>query len=525
MFSQTLPNRLLPAALLALATVVAFVLIYQVFSPIECHLTDYEAACRGLRGSLIRAVFLLAVLALYLWRKPGAYQGLQKATADGAGPQVWLLVFLCGVVIALVPTALIAPDEMNHAFGTAFAFMSIGAALAGLGLLIWTANPGAWLGWLRDGNYAILAYLTVAALLPELATAIAPLWDGTKLSELTFTLVNNLLVLTGAEVFVEPDSYIIGVDGFVVQVASQCSGIEGVALVLGFMTLYALLMRSDLNMRRYWLVLLPLALMTSWGLNIVRIAVLIMIGAWVSETHALNGFHSFAGWLLFTALALVVVVVAQAIPWFHRKDRVQSKGAPLADDWMALCILPFVVMMVSGVVVSVIWAEPEAGYSLRVAMMLAVLLYFHRALRQMGWRASPLSALAGVVVGVLWVLPTLGSAGPVTAAPYATWVWIALRLSGTILFVPIIEELFFRGYILRRLDEVGGLSMRLLALAVSSGLFALMHEAWALATLAGLVFGLLMLWRGRLADAVLAHVAANATVAIWAVYSGNWSAI
>jgi membrane protease YdiL (CAAX protease family) len=45
------------------------------------------------------------------------------------------------------------------------------------------------------------------------------------------------------------------------------------------------------------------------------------------------------------------------------------------------------------------------------------------------------------------------------------------------------------------------------------------------AGLAGLVFGLLMLRRGRLADAVTSHVAANLVVALWAAFNRDWGAM
>ena len=68
-------------------------------------------------------------------------------------------------------------------------------------------------------------------------------------------------------------------------------------------------------------------------------------------------------------------------------------------------------------------------------------------------------------------------------------------------------------------------ALRVLAIVVSSALFAAMHDRWLVALLAGVVFALLHLRRGRLADAIAAHVAANLVVALWALASGDWSAI
>ena len=52
-----------------------------------------------------------------------------------------------------------------------------------------------------------------------------------------------------------------------------------------------------------------------------------------------------------------------------------------------------------------------------------------------------------------------------------------------------------------------------------------MHERWLVATLAGVVFALVYLRRGRLADAIAAHMVANLIVAGWAVATGDWAAI
>ena len=53
--------------------------------------------------------------------------------------------------------------------------------------------------------------------------------------------------------------------------------------------------------------------------------------------------------------------------------------------------------------------------------------------------------------------------------------------------MPLVEELLFRGYLLARIDR-GGPALRVLAIVVSSALFAAMHDRWLVALLAGVVF-------------------------------------
>ena len=48
-----------------------------------------------------------------------------------------------------------------------------------------------------------------------------------------------MLTLAGAAPVAWPAEHVIGVDGFYVEIARACSGVEGLALVLGFATIYA----------------------------------------------------------------------------------------------------------------------------------------------------------------------------------------------------------------------------------------------------------------------------------------------
>jgi len=99
-----------------------------------------------------------------------------------------------------------------------------------------------------------------------------------------------------------------------------------------------------------------------------------------------------------------------------------------------------------------------------------------------------------------------------------------LRLIGTVLLIPVVEEMFFRGYILARLDR-GGMVWRIIAVVASSLLFAALHGRWLAAGIAGVIFALVMLRRGRVTDAVVAHMVANAVVAAAALLMLDFSLI
>src|SRR5581483_6236930 len=113
---------------------------------------------------------------------------------------------------------------------------------------------------------------------------------------------------------------------------------------------------------------------------------------------------------------------------------------------------------------------------------------------------------------------------PVTIA------WLVSRSLGSVVLVPIAEELAFRGFlyrwlIARKFEEVSFAHVSLIALVVSSLLFGMLHERWLAASLSGAVFALVM-WRERhVCAAIVAHAAANAVICAWAIVMGQWTVL
>jgi CAAX prenyl protease-like protein len=106
--------------------------------------------------------------------------------------------------------------------------------------------------------------------------------------------------------------------------------------------------------------------------------------------------------------------------------------------------------------------------------------------------------------------------------------WLAFRASGSVIVVPLAEELAFRGYLLRRLlspdfTSVSFAKFGWLSLMGSSVAYGLLHERWLAGTLAGLLFAFAQYRRGRLTDAVLAHAITNLLLAVHAIGWQKWS--
>ena len=107
-------------------------------------------------------------------------------------------------------------------------------------------------------------------------------------------------------------------------------------------------------------------------------------------------------------------------------------------------------------------------------------------------------------------------------------VWVGVRVLGSVLTVPIAEELAFRGYVLPKLVAYNFATVRpgqytWVACLVSSILFGVLHGRWLAGTLAGIGYALALRHRGQLADAVVAHMTTNALIATYVLSHQAWS--
>ena len=107
------------------------------------------------------------------------------------------------------------------------------------------------------------------------------------------------------------------------------------------------------------------------------------------------------------------------------------------------------------------------------------------------------------------------------------WAWIAARVVGACVLIPLVEELAFRGFLLRWLvspefETVPPRAATWSAVLLSSVAFGALHDHWILGTLGGVVFAIAWSHRGRLADAILAHALANAGIAVAVLGFGRW---
>jgi membrane protease YdiL (CAAX protease family) len=102
-------------------------------------------------------------------------------------------------------------------------------------------------------------------------------------------------------------------------------------------------------------------------------------------------------------------------------------------------------------------------------------------------------------------------------------VWLIARGICTIILVPLIEELFFRGYLERRLHLSVSRAAVIVAAISGAIFFVILHGRWAEVFFANLLFSWVAARRGNLTDSVLAHGVANALIFGAAIVAGDMS--
>lgn len=419
-----------------------------------------------------------------------------------------------------------APPLGTGALGS----LLLAAAAVVLLALLSAAPPRFYLDSLARGwRHPVLA-IAVGVLSWRAANAAEGLWG--VLSAGTLAASGLLLRIGPGEVLVDLDQRVLGLDGFEILVAPVCSGADGLGLVLLFQATWLSLARERLRFPRA-LALLPLGAAAALSANVLRISALMWLGASGHEDLAAGGFHSKLGWILFIAIALGTVAIAERVEWFRSPGDGGSPARPAVPSTAAAWIAPLLAALATALLTGVFADEGfDRWYAARVLAAGAVLFLVRSALPRPSLPFSWIAAAAGALAALAWIPFAGGGSGGAPAgllelSPAARAAWIAARVAGSCTVVPLVEELAFRGFLLRWLvsPDFERLSPRAFtwpAVIVSSLAFGAMHHPWELGAATGLVFAAAFLWRGRLSDAVLAHALANVAVAVAVLGFGRW---
>jgi CAAX prenyl protease-like protein len=178
-------------------------------------------------------------------------------------------------------------------------------------------------------------------------------------------------------------------------------------------------------------------------------------------------------------------------------------------------------------------------YALKTGVGAWLIWTARRYIVELRWSCSWEAVAAGVAVFALWVgldpyYPKLSKASEVwnphiafgQGSPLA-WTCIAVRILGSGLVVPPLEEVFYRSFLYRYIEKqdfvtvpVGFFSWT--PFLVTSAVFGLAHREWLAGVLCGLIYQGLVCRKQRLGDALTAHAITNVLLGLWVTATGAW---
>jgi CAAX prenyl protease-like protein len=227
-----------------------------------------------------------------------------------------------------------------------------------------------------------------------------------------------------------------------------------------------------------------------------------------------------------------------------------SADAPMFNRAAWLRILPFaayLAFIVIGDVLERLGVRQDTLrwlYPAKIALVALLLALFWRQYRELSRDFSrfplapshALTALAtGVLVLVLWI--ALDAKWMIVGSPAGfdprvggriDWLLVAIRIAGAALVVPVMEELFWRSFLMRWVDaadfesvEPSQLTHKSFVITVL--LFGVEHNLWLAGIVAGAAYSLLYMRHRNLWSPILAHAVTNGLLGVWVVRTGSWS--
>ena len=208
-------------------------------------------------------------------------------------------------------------------------------------------------------------------------------------------------------------------------------------------------------------------------------------------------------------------------------------------------VLPFAVFLVFVEFQKYSLIDAAVEYPLRVAVLSAVLLLFSRHVIDLRSVQRLESVIVGLGVFVIWIGPDilfpayrqhwlfqnaltgrLVSPLPesVLTSPLVLW----SRIIRAVLLVPIIEELFWRAWLMRwlispKFQHVPLGAYNRMAFWTTALLFASEHGPyWDVGLVAGIVYNWWMVRTRSLGDCILAHAVTNACLCGYIVATRHW---
>jgi len=174
---------------------------------------------------------------------------------------------------------------------------------------------------------------------------------------------------------------------------------------------------------------------------------------------------------------------------------------------------------------TLIWMYPVATIGVAAALWV-----FRKDYDELRVNVSVLAVVVGLAAIAIWIGIDPYYPKPVGTAvfnPSGKWVFIGFRIVGTVIVVPLMEELFWRAFLIRWLMNedfkrvpVGKFSWS--SFAITTALFGAEHREWLAGLICGAMYNWLLYKRKDVFSCVVAHAVSNAALAAWVLARGDW---
>jgi len=172
-----------------------------------------------------------------------------------------------------------------------------------------------------------------------------------------------------------------------------------------------------------------------------------------------------------------------------------------------------------------------------VITAIAILILWRGHWREIEGKFDWKAVVLGLVVLVIWIAPEIifpkereiGFDPNVFTVVWQKWTAIFFRIAGAAIVVPIMEEIFWRSFVMRWIIKQEFLTVKLGAYThasfwVTAAFFMAEHAMfqWHVAFICGILYGGYLVKTKNLVGCIIAHAVTNLGLGIYVVISGQW---
>jgi len=209
----------------------------------------------------------------------------------------------------------------------------------------------------------------------------------------------------------------------------------------------------------------------------------------------------------------------------------------ICDAWPWLpYVAPFAAFAAMTYLSAVLPIGDGGAYLIKTLTTGGTLAIFWSRLRiDIKWTFDGLALITGLGVFGAWIglegyYPQIGHAvfDPAMAGRDISSISIGIRLMGASLLVPVIEEIFWRAFVMRFLvasefNKVPLGQFTWYAFVLTAVAFGFEHHRWLPGIVAGVAYGVLLCRTRNLFSSIQAHAVTNLLLGLYVIYTEQWS--